>query len=230
MSEQKPVAIVMITRNGAKYIKWAIDSIIRRTGYPYKLIIINGGSTDNTKELIEACQKNYPNYIEVHNIENIGAMKAINKGLLELSGDMDVYLTHDDCILPNLYGRDWLTELVKLSKLPNCGAVTTIGGGGISGPEYLKGFEWLGTWSLYLKREVIEKIGGLDLAYEPGNGDDIDYTYAILQAGFTIYRANFWIDHHRMSAHVNDASMGDKIEKIKRRNEKYFRKKWKLEQ
>lgn len=226
MEQVKPVAILMITKNNGNHIGEAIKSIVKFTEYPFKLVILNGGSTDNTDKVLKLYKENFPEMIEVHDVGNIGPMRAINKGLLELTGDMDVYLTHDDVVHPNLYGRDWLTEIVKINKrYKNVGAVTTLNGGGISGPEYLEGLPWLGTWSLFLPRSTIEKVGVLDLAFEPGNGDDIDLTYRIFRARLQVYTTDFWIDHHRMSSHVNDESMGEEMEKIKRRNEKYFRNK-----
>ena len=68
---EKPVAIVMITRNGGKHISAAIDSILKNTEYPFKLIILNGGSTDNTKGILSTYQFLNPTIIETHHLENI---------------------------------------------------------------------------------------------------------------------------------------------------------------
>ena len=101
---------------------------------------------------------------------------------IKKAGDLDVYITQDDVIAPKLYGRDWLATLYDMSKMEDCGAVTTIMGGGIAGETYLKGFKWTGTWSLYLPKRVREMVGILDENFSPGPGDDIDLSYRIYKS------------------------------------------------
>jgi len=65
-----------------------------------------------------------------------------------------------------------------------------------------------------------------DEEFHPGNGEDIDYSYRVFKEGWRIYRANFGIDHHRLSEHINDQDMD--VQKIIKRNGEYFKKKHKL--
>lgn len=226
-NKDKMIAIILPCRNSGIILPAAIESIINNTTYSYKLIIIDGGSTDETGKIADSYAKKYQQ-IEVHHIENIGFISAINYGI-KIADDMDVYLTQDDVIIPKLYGRDWLEVLKNISELPDCGLVTTIEGGGISGPTYLDGFQWVGTWSMYIPRKTIKRIGLFDENYNPGNGDDIDYSYRVYLSGLKIYVANFWVDHHRQSGHdisiPNDAKAA---EKLKEDHARYFRRKFRL--
>ncbi len=170
--------------------------------------------------------KKYDN-IKVIHTKKEGITKAINVGIIA-AGELDVYLSQDDVILPNLYGRDWLTILVEASKTKDkngklVGAVTTINAGGVSGPTFLDGMKWVGTWSLFLPRRTINKIGLFDENFSPGPGDDIDYSYRIGLAGLSVYVVNFWVDHHRMTVNFNDS-----LKDVYKKNSKYFKKKWGL--
>lgn len=154
--DKKPVSIILPCYNSGKHLKYAIESILLNTRYPFELILVESESTDGTNKLCDNYAK-VNKKVRVLHTKKEGITKAINKGI-KLAGDNDIYLTQDDVILPNLYGRDWLEELVKISKLDDCGAVTTINAGGTSGPTYLNGLKWVGTWSLFIPRKAINKL------------------------------------------------------------------------
>jgi glycosyltransferase involved in cell wall biosynthesis len=221
--EQKPVAIVMPVYNSGKYLQIAIDCLINRTQYPFKLILVESESTDGTDEVCDNYAEENENIVVYHTPKE-GLIKAINFGI-EMAGDLDVYLTQDDVIHPRLYQRDWLTDMVQLSHNLDCGAVTSIQAGGVSGPTYLNGLPWAGTWSLFIPRKTIDLIGKFDEEFNPGCGDDIDYSYRIFLAKLKIYVANFWVDHHRSTEHK---TTGDQDEYIKEAHARYFRKKYKV--
>jgi len=214
------VAIILPVHNSGKHLAPAIDSIIDNTEHPWKLIIVESESTDGTAELCDKYAKD--DRIEVHHTKRGGITKAINLGI-DKAGDLDVYLTQDDVILPNLYNRDWLNELVKISEEKNCGAIRTIMAGGVDmSGDYWKGFKWTGTWSLYLPRSTIDKVGKFDEGFSPGPGDDIDMSYRIFKSGLNLYTANFWVDHHRSTQNFND------IAYLSKKNAGYFRRKHSL--
>ena len=156
----KPVAIILTCYNSGEHLRHAIDSIINNTDYPFKLILVESESTDGTNEVCDRYAKYFKNINVIHTKKE-GITKATNVGI-RAAGDLDVYLTQDDVILPNLYKRDWLTILVEASKMKvkkrKIGAVTTIQAGGISGPTFKDGLKWVGTWSLFLPRKTINKI------------------------------------------------------------------------
>lgn len=218
--KENPVSIIMPVRNNIIETNDAIESIVKNTGYSnWELIIIESESTDKTDELCDLWQEEYSDRIRVFHTKKEGITKAINKGIKE-AGNNDVMLTQNDVILPNLYGRDWLTEMVKGIKKEKCGIVTTIHAGGTAGQLYVNDFQWAGTWSLLIPRTTLNKIGNFDENFSPGPGDDIDFSYRVAKAGLRIYIANFWVDHHRQTENFND-----NLEFRKMQNAGYFRKK-----
>lgn len=214
------VTIILPCHNSGEHLFPAISSILQNTKYPFKLFLIESESTDKTADICDIYQQAFPDKIKVFHTKKEGLVKAINFGISQC--DTDVYLTQDDVILPKLYQRDWLSELVK-AKGEGIGLISTIAGGGISGEDYINGMRWIGTWSMYIPRETINKVGLFD--EDLGPGDDIDYCYRVYLLGLKIAIANFWVDHHRLTEHM--VSNGDSEKLIKLMANK-FRKKWSL--
>lgn len=91
------VSVIIPTYNGMKYIKQAINSAINQTLPAYEIIVIDDGSTDKSKEIINA----YGDQINYIQQNNKGAAGAYNTGIKAASGDYIAFLEHDDIWLPN---------------------------------------------------------------------------------------------------------------------------------
>lgn len=219
---KQPVAIILPIYNSGIHLKPAIDNILNNTRYPFKLIIIESSSTDGSDKICDDYAKKHDK-IEVYHTKREGITKAINMGIKK-AGELDVYLTQDDMVVHSLYKDDWLEMLVKGSlEKENCGVVTTIRGGGISGPTYFNKLPWAGTWSLFIPRSTIKMVGLFDENFSPGPGDDIDYSYRVLKVGLNIYMAQFWFEHHRLTENFNE-----KVPGLSDKNATYFRKKHRI--
>jgi len=230
MEEETKIIIGMPVHNDFEYFRYAVDSLIRSTDFPFTLIIIESESTDGSKEYADLLPKIYKNKsIEVIHTKKQGPLKAYNKLFdIALERKSDLLLTQTDVIFPRLFRRDWLLEFVKISKMPSVGIITTINGGGISGPAYTQGFRWAGGWCTYIPHKTIRKIGKYDENFIIGDGVDIDYSYRIFKEGLQIVFTNYWVDHHYMSSHSNEQLEHEKLEEIKRKNATYFRRKFNI--
>lgn len=87
----------MSVYNGEKYLREAVDSILNQTYTDFEFIIINDGSTDGTKEILESC---FDHRIRLFNQENIGLTKSLNKGLKIAKGELIAHQDADDISLP----------------------------------------------------------------------------------------------------------------------------------
>ena len=58
-------------------------------------------------------------------------------------------------------------------------------------------------------------------------GDDIDYSWRIFKAGLLGVVAPVYVEHHRMTENASNDQTPE-MEKLKKKNSKYFRKKHKL--
>src|SRR3990167_2377607 len=185
MEERNKVLIAMPVHNDFLYFKMAIESIYNTTNYPFKLLIIESASTDGSAEYADLIEKIHGGDVEVIHTAKLGPLHAYNYAFQEaIKREMDLYITQTDVLHPNLFGRDWLKELVLISKMVDCGAVVAMNGGGTSGVGYLQGLYWIGGWSTLYKWEALQKIGLYDSDYELGDGVDIDHTFRLYKAGY----------------------------------------------
>ena len=109
MSSPK-VSVIIAVYNGARYIKKAIDSVLNQTCQSFEIIVIDDGSTDNTKEVLQS----YIDAVEIKYVyqENRGASAARNAGLKMASGTYIKFLDCDDI----LYLRQLELQVYNLDK------------------------------------------------------------------------------------------------------------------
>lgn len=86
-------SIIICNYNYGKYIKQAIDSVLNQTHDDFELIIVDDGSTDNSKEVIETITD-----VRVKKVfkENGGQASAFNKGFDLAKGSWIAFLDSDD--------------------------------------------------------------------------------------------------------------------------------------
>jgi len=213
------VAVILPVWNVMPHLKAMIEAFYNSTDFPFKLIIIDGFSTDGTFEYCTSLLKEKDN-IKLYQIPKKGLVNAINFGIKK-AGRLDVYLTQADVIHFKLFGKDWLLNMYDNSKRENVGVLTGIAGCGISGPECIDGMRWVGTWNTYLPRNTIDKVGYFDEQFL--GMDDIDYSYRIGKANLGGMVTNYWVQHHQLT----DRLAGNESQNLKKMAE-LFRKKWKL--
>jgi len=94
------VSIIIPTYNRADLLSRAIQSVINQTYKDWELLIIDDGSTDNTKEIVEEFVKKDPR-IKYFYQENKGQGAARNLGIRESKGEYIAFLDSDDEFLEN---------------------------------------------------------------------------------------------------------------------------------
>ncbi|MCW6048552.1 amino acid adenylation domain-containing protein [Lyngbya sp. CCAP 1446/10] len=91
----KNVSVVIPSYNSAQFLPEAIESILEQTLPVFEIIVVDDGSTDETKEI---CDR-YPAVKYVYQ-NNQGVAAARNTGLGVSTGEYIVFLDSDDCLLP----------------------------------------------------------------------------------------------------------------------------------
>jgi len=104
------VSILICTYNGEKYIKKTITSAINQSYPNIEIIIVDDGSTDNTKKIIKDYSNKYEN-IKVFFQINKGLPNARNNGINKCNGEWIAFLDQDD-----LYEYNKIENQIKLSK------------------------------------------------------------------------------------------------------------------
>lgn len=95
---KKMVSVIIPTYNRGYIIRKSIDSVLSQTYSDFELIIIDDGSTDNTKDIIEAYKDSRIKYVYQ---ENSGACAARNNGVLLAKGEYIAFHDSDDTWLPD---------------------------------------------------------------------------------------------------------------------------------
>nr|WP_290367065.1 glycosyltransferase family A protein [Sporosarcina newyorkensis] len=82
--------------NYGHYLSEAIESVLNQTYKNFELIIVDDGSTDNSKEIIQKYTNAYPVKIKAIFKENGGQGSAFNIGIENATGDVIAFLDADD--------------------------------------------------------------------------------------------------------------------------------------
>ena len=90
------VSVIIPTYNRSQYLPQAIDSVLEQTFSSVELIVVDDGSTDDTKKAIEA----YSDRIIYNHIPNSGPAVARNTGMQLATGEYIAYLDSDDLYYP----------------------------------------------------------------------------------------------------------------------------------
>jgi len=98
------ISVVIPSYNYAKYIAMCINSVLVQSISDYEVIIIDDGSTDDTKAIVNEIINDSPN-IDIKYIHqtNQGVSIARNTGVDNSSGDYIWFLDSDDALLPNAF-------------------------------------------------------------------------------------------------------------------------------
>lgn len=91
------ISIITITYNSAKTLQRALDSVQSQSYADIEHIIVDGGSTDGTKEVIEAYAKQHTNVRWISEKDD-GIYNALNKGIRMATGDIIGFLHSDDML------------------------------------------------------------------------------------------------------------------------------------
>lgn len=96
----KKISVLMPTYNDCNTISESLDSLFSQTYTNWNLIIIDDGSTDDTKKVIENYKNKYDKLNRIKYIyqQNQDQLKAIINGLEYVDGDY-VYMLHSDDLL-----------------------------------------------------------------------------------------------------------------------------------
>lgn len=91
------VSVIIATYNYARYISEAIYSLQQQTFKDWECIIVDDGSTDNTREVVNEIIKN-ENRVSYHAIKNSGPSVARNAGVGLSKGNYILFLDADDLL------------------------------------------------------------------------------------------------------------------------------------
>ncbi len=90
------VSIIISNYNYARYLKAAVDSVLAQTHQNIEIIVVDDGSTDNSREVIAQLTSQYPDKINAIFQVNQGQGAAFNTGFAAATGEIIAFLDADD--------------------------------------------------------------------------------------------------------------------------------------
>ena len=97
-----PITVLMSVYNGERFLKESISSILNQSFTEFEFIIVNDGSTDNSKNIIREFSL-MDKRIHIVNKQNTGLTSSLNKGIEIAKGEWIARIDDDDiCDLKRL--------------------------------------------------------------------------------------------------------------------------------
>jgi len=221
------ISVIIPTYNRASYILETVTSVLQQTYSDTEIIVIDDGSTDNTKEVLH-------DYISSGKIvykwqENNGRSSARNHGARISTGDFLLFLDSDD-----LLDRSALCNLAKLA-FDNRRSAVFAGLVGlfsnIENIDYKNHFNcpasfkdkqitvgsvadtFLSIGSFIIRREAFFKNGGFVKEFEPA--EDLDFSIKSLHDNLFTWSGDFVaVNKRRHDSNTDDTLLHRASERI----------------
>jgi len=239
------VTVLMLTHNAWDYTAQAINSIKTHTDRPYKLLVIDNGSTDGTVQNL----RQDTSIFHVENTCNLGFATGFNVGLEMIDTPFFVICNSDIVVTKN-----WLSVMLDQIKSDDNLMVLGPRSNYVSGPQLVRDVpynnqktleafaeQWFNNpgqpisyfhrivfFCTLFKRQVLETIGMLDERFDYGNFDDDDYCLRVKQKGYSLAYSNNVFIHHYGSITFKENKLD--YAQIMEVNKKRFMDKWNIKQ
>jgi len=222
--------IIIPVWNQPEHTQACIESVVRNTRYPYRLIVIDNGSGEETRRYLAGLAGTIPDLVVIRNETNLGFVKAVNQGLRASNAPYVCLLNNDTIPAPG-----WLERLVEFAGLhKDAGLLNPLCDGHLDTPIdeyagkveankglYMEMNQCFG-FCMLVKREVIDAIGYLDEAFGIGGFDDTDYSMRAHKAGYRSVCVYSSYVYHKQ--HVSFRAMGDRKKLVSPGEKAYFAK------
>jgi len=95
------VDIIVPAFNAAKYLPFALQSVLSQTFEDWRVLLVDDGSTDNTEQVVASFRDRFGSRIQYIRQENRGLPAARNTAIRASSGEFLALLDADDVWFPN---------------------------------------------------------------------------------------------------------------------------------
>ena len=237
------ISIVIPNFNGKKLLRRNLPAVLKAEGVE-EVIIADDGSSDESVEEVKSLKlkaKNYNIKLKIiENKKNLGFSSTVNRGVKEAVGEMVVLLNTD--VSPE---ENFLNPLISHFQNPQVFAVgcldksiengeTILRGRGVG--KWERGFLvhsrgevdksdtlWVSGGSGIFRKDLWEKLGGLDEIYNPFYWEDIDLSYRAQKAGYKVlFEPKSVVIHRHEEGAIRQKYSLSKVKTIAYRNQFVF--------
>jgi hypothetical protein len=243
MASASPISIIVPAYNQLGYCRQCVTSILANTSQPYKLILVDNGSTDGVSEYFDSVAQ----ATVVHAQTNRGFAGGINLGLTHIPGH--AVLLNSDTLVP----RGWLARLeaalLSDDRIGMVGPMSNYVSGiqQINGPAFstleeiaafsdklavekqgrLHDVSRLVGFCMMIRDTVLRAVGGFDESFGLGNYEDDDYCLRVHQAGYRLCVAeDCFVFHYGSRTFLGMGVTGERWQALLAENQEKFLQKW----
>lgn len=171
------ISVITATYNSAKTLRDTIESVLKQTFTDYEYVVIDGGSTDETLDIVREYEPTFGGRLKCYSEPDDGIYDAMNKGIQLAHGEVVGLLNSDD-----FYSSDDILETIAVAFEQNdIDAVyadvhyvhcenTNKQIRNYSSKPFKRRWMRFGFMpahpSFYCKKDVYEKYGGFDTSYK----------------------------------------------------------------
>ena len=186
------VSIVVPVYNDPDGVSQTLDSLAKQGTLSAELLVVDNGSTDETRDVIRSYTAEHDNVHLLVEDEIQGSYAARNKGIQHADGDVLAFLDADETV-----DEDWLdTALEAMDEQGvdylGCNVKLTLAEDTLVGrydkrtgfpvEQYLEEEHYAPTCALLVKREVFEDVGRFDARLI--SGGDREFGERVHEAGY----------------------------------------------
>jgi glycosyltransferase involved in cell wall biosynthesis len=201
------ISVIIPTYNRSALVRETVNSVLRQTFSDFELFVIDDGSTDNTREVINSLNDSRLKYIYQN---NSGVSSARNLGIKIARGQFICFLDSDD-----LWPENFLQTMIKkLQDNPQYGAAycmrTRLFEDGSTQPSYQKEFfcsgqvtrnlfekTFIQTSAICFRKNILE---GLFFDESLTNGEDVDLWLRVSTRAKFLFVPDIQIIYRQQSA------------------------------
>jgi GT2 family glycosyltransferase len=230
------VSVVIPNRNGKVLLEKNLPYVLRAAPHA-EIIIADDASDDGSVSFIRSV---YPKIKITENKHQLGFAGNVNKGVSKSAGDIVVLLNSD--VVPQEF---FLKPLLAVFSDPLVAAAGCLEkshdpqgvvhrGRGVA--KWEKGYFihargevnktntlWVSGGSSAFRKKVWDELGGMDTLYNPFYWEDIDLSYRIQKAGYTIcFVRESVVDHYHQEGNIQTVYSPNDIKRIVYRNQYIF--------
>ena len=179
------VSIIVPVYNVERYVEKCLQTLINQTLKDIEIIVVNDGSTDNSRNIINEYAGNFPNLIKCYDKENGGLSDARNYGMQFARGDYIAFLDSDDYVELDMYEKMYNKAIEENSDMVECDFIweypdkKVIDTGIVyDNKKDMITYARVVAWNKLIKRELIEKA---NVSYPKGlRYEDIEFFYKMV--------------------------------------------------
>ena len=247
------VSIIIPNKDGKKYLKQCIDSLLKETTYKnYEVIIVeNNSEKEETFEYYKEIEKNDKITVLKHPEKGFNYSRIINYGVRNCTGEYVIQLNSDIKILT----KDWIEDMLGFAQREDVGAVGVrlyypdntiqhagiiVGMDGVAGhlfrglPRYVHGyfsregtiqnFSSVTAACMMSKKSIYDEVGYMDESL-PIAFNDIDFCLKIREKGKLIVYDPF-VEHIHYESKIRGYEDDDEKKARFEKEIKSFKDKW----